>query len=77
MRHGSIEVYDVAANNRVIDMKDHTGRVGSLGWNGNIQPPGSLDRLILQHDMRTPAHTTVRKQAGHSREVSRNVFKCY
>jgi cell division cycle 20-like protein 1 (cofactor of APC complex) len=50
-KHGSVQVYDVAANNRVIEMKGHTGRVGSLGWNGNILSTGSLDRLILQHDM--------------------------
>jgi cell division cycle 20-like protein 1 (cofactor of APC complex) len=76
-RCGSVHVYDIAANKRVIEMEGHTDRVGSLAWNGSVLSTGSRDRLILEYDMRTSAHMTVRKLAGHLREVSRNVFTYY
>lgn len=49
-------------------MRGHTGRVGSLAWNGHILSSGSRDSTIFHHDVRSQRHQ-VATLRGHQQEV--------
>jgi hypothetical protein len=66
---GFVQIYDVATSKLVTSMSGHTGRVGSVAWNGDLVTSGSRDRLILQKDIRVPTQIADRKLVGHRQEV--------
>jgi cell division cycle 20-like protein 1 (cofactor of APC complex) len=49
-------------------MHGHRARVGTLGWSSHLLSSGSLDRSILQRDIRTPEDFQ-HKLLGHRSEV--------
>lgn len=51
---GEVEVFDTVKMRSVRVFEGHTGRVGSLHWNGYIVASGSRDRTILLRDVREP-----------------------
>jgi cell division cycle 20-like protein 1 (cofactor of APC complex) len=51
---GEVQIYDVAKGKSIRTIEGHTGRVGSLAWNGYLLASGSRDRNILVRDVRTP-----------------------
>jgi cell division cycle 20-like protein 1 (cofactor of APC complex) len=69
-----VQVWDVAANRRINVMQGHLSRVGALAWNGDVVSSGSLDRNILQRDVRTPSSVVERRLVGHQQEVRRERF---
>jgi WD40 repeat protein len=68
---GGVHVWDIVVNKPIKTMHDHSGRVGTLAWNGNVLSSGSVDTLIAQSDLRTPCLVAERKLIGHHKEVSR------
>ena len=51
---GEVEVFDSVKMKPVRIFEGHSGRVGSLDWNGYILASGSRDRSILLRDVREP-----------------------
>lgn len=51
---GEVEIFDTVKMRSVRVFEGHTGRVGSLHWNGYIVASGSRDRSILLRDVREP-----------------------
>ena len=49
-------------------LKGHHARVGALAWNGHILTTGSLDGLILNHDV-CIRDSIVQTYRGHEQEV--------
>lgn len=65
--YGEIHLYDAMKSKKIREITGHTGRVGSLAWNGNLIASGSRDRSILVHDLRSPS--LVQKFQGHKQEI--------
>lgn len=65
---GTVQIWDAAAEKKIVDLFGHTGRVGSMSWNGDKLCTGSRDRDILCWDYRVPLVPTARLQA-HKQEV--------
>jgi cell division cycle 20-like protein 1 (cofactor of APC complex) len=55
-------------------MKDHSGGVGAVAWNGDVVSTGSRDGLIVQRDIRAPSPAVERELVGHTKEVSGKLF---
>lgn len=49
---GEVEIFDTVKMKSVRIFEGHTGRVGSLHWNGCVVASGSRDRSILLRDVR-------------------------
>eukprot|EP01129_Flabellula_baltica_P016301 TRINITY_DN8618_c0_g1_i1.p1 TRINITY_DN8618_c0_g1~~TRINITY_DN8618_c0_g1_i1.p1 ORF type:complete len:499 (+),score=94.35 TRINITY_DN8618_c0_g1_i1:44-1498(+) len=62
-----ILLWDARRMAQVSTIKDHTARVSSLSWNGNLLSSGSRDANILNHDVRTSE--VVSQWDNHSQEV--------
>ena len=66
---GIVKIFDMNKK-KVIDFwQDHTSRVGTLSWNGNILTSGGRDKMILNHDIRRPDRSAVTKFIGHKQEI--------
>lgn len=63
-----VQLWDATTAKQVRCMKGHTGRVGSLAWNGMMLSSGSRDSSIFQHDVRGQRQH-VATYRGHSQEV--------
>lgn len=63
-----VQIWDAEHCKLVRTMRGHTGRVGSLAWNGPILTSGSRDRTILHRDVRVPSQH-IRELQGHRQEV--------
>lgn len=66
-RH-EVQIWDAQKMTCVRTMRSHTGRVGSLAWNGHLLSSGSRDAQIHNHDVRIPNHH-VATLAGHTQEI--------
>lgn len=70
-QRGFCQIYDVAAQKRLVSMDGHSSRIGCLAWNGDLICSGSRDRLVLQRDIRLPAVLPERRLTAHKQEVDR------
>lgn len=66
--YGEVQIYDVAKQKLLRTFEGHTGRIGSLTWNGYLLASGSRDRNILVRDVRTPEQS-LQKYFGHKQEI--------
>lgn len=51
---GDVKIFDVGKNKLLRSIQGHSGRVGSLAWNGYLLASGSRDRSVLVRDVRAP-----------------------
>lgn len=65
---GEVQLYDIVKNKHLRTFGGHTGRVGSLAWNGSTIASGSRDRNILVRDVRQP-EDYFSKFTGHKQEI--------
>jgi cell division cycle 20-like protein 1, cofactor of APC complex len=65
---GDIQVYDGPKTKLIRTMKGHSGRVGSIAWNGYNICSGSRDRSILVRDVRSQDDYFC-KFTGHKQEI--------
>ncbi len=66
--HNSILLWDVQAEKCLMHIKQHNSRVSSLAFNnGNILTSGSLNGIILNHDLRSA--NKVNQFMFHTREI--------
>lgn len=66
---GMVEVWDAEAQRCVRRLEGHRQRVCALAWCGTVLSSGGRDRMILQHDMRSPGDAIVSRLASHRSEV--------
>lgn len=66
--HGYVQIWDVAVTKLVCKLSGHSARVGALAWNGESLSSGSRDRMIFQHDLRSP-NSGEKRLVGHRQEV--------
>lgn len=64
-----MQVWDVVASKMVRCFENHTARVGTLAWNGDLLSSGSRDRYIYQRDIRVQGTFRERRLQGHRQEV--------
>ena len=65
---GQIQIYDINKNKLLKTIAAHTGRVGSLAWNGYLLGSGSRDRSVMVRDLRDP-NNVVSNFTGHKQEI--------
>lgn len=63
-----VQLWDVARQKQLREMRGHQGRVSSLSWNRHMLSSGSRDAQIINHDVRVAQHITS-TYAGHTQEV--------
>jgi cell division cycle protein 20 (cofactor of APC complex) len=63
-----VQLWDVARQKQLREMRGHQGRVSSLSWNKHMLSSGSRDSQIINHDVRVAQHITS-TYASHSQEV--------
>ncbi|KAJ7556442.1 hypothetical protein O6H91_05G090000 [Diphasiastrum complanatum] len=68
LNSAEVQIWDSFSLHQVRSLKGHSGRVGSLSWNGPILATGSRDCVIYNHDVRSREHITSR-MVGHEQEV--------
>ncbi|CAI2365543.1 unnamed protein product [Moneuplotes crassus] len=68
LNNGRVEIWDTDKLQRIRTLKGHSKRVSALSWNCNILSTGSLDSLILSHDVRDKSHL-IDQFKYHSKEV--------
>jgi len=67
---GEIQYWDVQKQTLVLSMThNHTDRVSSLSWNGNLLSSGSRDKCIATVDIRQPSDNLVTRFWQHEQEV--------
>ena len=65
---GSVKLYDAARCSLIREFSGHSGRVGTLAWNGEMLSSGSRDRSICHRDTRSPS-SIIATLTGHKQEV--------
>jgi cell division cycle protein 20 (cofactor of APC complex) len=65
--NSEVEIWDAIAMKRVQVIRGHSGRVGSVAWNGSILASGSRDASIMLCDVRSPQRIGMLQ--GHTQEV--------
>lgn len=65
---GHVQIWDAARCRKLRTMTGHTGRVGTMAWNGHILSTGSRDHDIYHRDVRQQSHF-MSKLTGHKQEV--------
>lgn len=65
---GLVQLWDGETNRLIRSFHGHTGRAGTLAWNGRLLSTGSRDHSILHRDQRAPTEYVARLQ-GHKQEV--------
>jgi len=63
-----VNVWDASRGVQIRKLEGHTGRVGSVAWNGHVLSSGSFDSTIMNWDVRSP-NPLISTFAGHSGEV--------
>eukprot|EP00180_Rhodochaete_pulchella_P000500 Plantae.Rhodophyta-Rhodochaete_pulchella.ctg13512.p1 GENE.Plantae.Rhodophyta-Rhodochaete_pulchella.ctg13512~~Plantae.Rhodophyta-Rhodochaete_pulchella.ctg13512.p1 ORF type:complete len:512 (-),score=39.28 Plantae.Rhodophyta-Rhodochaete_pulchella.ctg13512:1069-2397(-) len=63
-----VQLWDTEKVTKIRSMRSHSGRVGSLAWNGPIISSGSRDATIHNHDVRHAQHH-ISTLACHQQEV--------
>ena len=71
--NGTVRIFDVETCKQLYQVKNHTGRVATIAWNGNLIATGSRDKNINIMDSRF-IHNNSKKSllfslSGHSQEV--------
>ncbi|KAA8533941.1 hypothetical protein F0562_031458 [Nyssa sinensis] len=66
----AIQLWDAETSKLVRSLEGHTKRVGTIAWNGHTLTSGSLDKAIINHDVRVGNSMTSCVQ-GHTEEVCR------
>jgi len=64
----TVTIWDVEKQQRLREMRGHSGRVGVLAWADHILSSGSRDSHIFHHDVRVQDHH-ISTLYGHSAEV--------
>ncbi len=67
--HGYVQIWDVTVSKMICKLIGHSARVGALAWNGESLSSGSRDRMIFQHDIRSPPNSIEKRLMGHRQEV--------
>lgn len=67
--HGYVQIWDVTVSKLICKLTGHSARVGALAWNGESLSSGSRDRMIFQHDIRSPPNCLEKRLVGHRQEV--------
>ncbi|GKB47029.1 cell division cycle 20.2, cofactor of APC complex-like protein, partial [Tanacetum coccineum] len=68
LNNADVELWDATTFQLVRSLRGgHGARVGSLDWNNDILTTGSMDSLIINHDVRIRPH--VQTYRGHDQEV--------
>ena len=65
---GEVQIYDASKNKLIRTFQGHSGRVGSISWNGYNLCSGSRDRNILVRDVRS-SEDSICKFSGHKQEI--------
>jgi cell division cycle protein 20 (cofactor of APC complex) len=63
-----VNVWDVSRGVQIRKLEGHSGRVGSVAWNGHVLSSGSFDSSIINWDVRSP-NPLISTFANHSGEV--------
>uniref|UniRef100_A0A5F9C5H0 Fizzy and cell division cycle 20 related 1 n=1 Tax=Oryctolagus cuniculus TaxID=9986 RepID=A0A5F9C5H0_RABIT len=66
---GFVQIWDAAEDKKLLVLEGHMARVGAMAWNAEQLSSGSLDRVILQRDIRSPPLQAERRLQGHRQEV--------
>jgi len=66
---GMVEVWDVTTQKRITQRFDHSDRVSSLSWHGDVLFSGSKDRSICVKDIRDYSAPPNNRLINHSQEV--------
>ncbi|KAL4592967.1 hypothetical protein LXL04_005976 [Taraxacum kok-saghyz] len=67
--NSEVQLWDASINRLMRTLREgHGGRVGSLDWTNHILTTGSMDSLIINHDVRIRSHITT-TYIGHNQEV--------
>jgi len=66
--HNLVNVWDVTRGVQIRKLEGHSGRVGSVSWNGHILSSGSFDTSIINWDVRIP-NPNVSTFSHHQGEV--------
>lgn len=66
---GEIHIWDVVKLKPIRSLKSHSGRIGSLAWNKSTLSSGSIDTLILHHDVRMQGSAITSISNSHSGEI--------
>lgn len=67
LANSEIQLWDVARQRKVREMRGHHARVGCLAWADSLLSSGSKDTRILTHDLRTDR--AVGEFVSHTQEV--------
>lgn len=69
LEDGSIEIWDVEAQQKMRTMRGHMARVAATSWNQHILTAGDRTGLIIHHDVRIQDHVAMTLEGGHTVEV--------
>ncbi|PSS33230.1 Cell division cycle 20.1, cofactor of APC complex like [Actinidia chinensis var. chinensis] len=67
-RCSEIQLWDAEALKLVRSLEGHQKKVGTLAWNGHILTSGSLDKAIINHDVRV-RNSLISRVQTHTHQV--------